>query len=223
MVCSLAALATGKPETRKRLSRLFKRVALRILRVGPASVTYCDGPTYLHEGAQDSGWNGDSCPLIRKPGSKLRAPTFRGGFILLAWGRTFAHEEPHMRLFVFSGWDALPSTMASARHPVRRRGSARSFSRPRQRGCSVCDNRCRLPCSVRMRMKRAVPKDGSYLKEGSALPRYSSELALSPALELADDEEDALLDELGSGSGSGSGFGSGPRDTTMVTVVPSCT
>ena len=89
--------------------------------------------------------------------------------------------------------------------------------------CSVCDNRCRLPCSVRMRMKRAVPKDGSYLKEGSALPRYSSELALSPALELADDEEDALLDELGSGSGSGSGFGSGPRDTTMVTVVPSCT
>ena len=103
MVCSLAALATGQPETRKRLSRLFKRVALRILRVGPASVTYCDGPTYLHEGAQDSGWNGDSCPLIRKPGSKLRAPTFRGGFILLAGGRTFAHEEPHMRLFVFSG------------------------------------------------------------------------------------------------------------------------
>ena len=34
------------------------------------------------QGAQDSLWNGDSCPLMRKPESWLRAPTFRGGFTL---------------------------------------------------------------------------------------------------------------------------------------------
>ena len=34
------------------------------------------------QGAQDSLWNGDSRPLMRKPESWLRAPTFRGGFTL---------------------------------------------------------------------------------------------------------------------------------------------
>ena len=34
------------------------------------------------QGAQDSPWNGDSRPLMRKPESWLRAPTFRGGFTL---------------------------------------------------------------------------------------------------------------------------------------------
>ena len=36
----------------------------------------CDGPMLEHEGAQESERNGDSHPLMRKPGNKLRAPTF---------------------------------------------------------------------------------------------------------------------------------------------------
>ena len=34
------------------------------------------------KGALDCSWNGDSRPLMRKPGSVLRAPTCLGGFIL---------------------------------------------------------------------------------------------------------------------------------------------
>ena len=42
----------------------------------------CGGPTFYMQGAQDSPWNGDSRPLMRKPENWLRAPTFRGGFTL---------------------------------------------------------------------------------------------------------------------------------------------